>query len=160
LHSGLGSRLERELETASELVRMTRHVADEWQSHIDLLIEPKGLRLGLAKGSVMVIPRDGVYPGMLLFGNPLNLAARLQAAADPDQLVCSNAAYREIERADLKNRFKPYHCESTKGLLDAKNFGPLKAWTLSLSDKRLIQRRLAGRDAEFRNRRNRKNAAK
>lgn len=121
------------MQTAAELVEITRQVADEWQSHLDLLIEPKGLRLGLSKGAVTVIRRDGVYPGLLLFGNPLNLASRLQSAAQPNQLVCSNAAYEEIEQAGLNSKFEPYRCESSDGYLDAKNFGRLKAWVLDIS---------------------------
>lgn len=123
------------LDTAAELVGMTAQVAEEWQSHIDLFIEPKGLRLGLSKGSVMVIRRDNVYPGLLLFGNPINLASRLQAVAQPNQLVCANAAYKDIEEAGLSAKFEPYRDASSDGYVDAKNFGPLKAWVLDLGKK-------------------------
>jgi len=123
------------LETAAELVSMTAAVAEDWQSHIDLIIEPKGLRLGLSKGSVMVIRRDNVYPGLLLFGNPINLASRLQSVAQPNQLVCSNAAYKDIEQAGLSAKFEPFRGESSESFLDAKNFGPLKAWVLNLAKK-------------------------
>jgi class 3 adenylate cyclase len=123
------------LETAAELVRMTAQVAEDWQSQIDLIIEPKGLRLGLSKGSVMVIRRDNVYPGLLLFGNPINLASRLQSVAHPNQLVCSNAAFKDIEQAGLSGKFEPYLGESNEGCLEAKNFGPLKAWVLDLAKK-------------------------
>lgn len=132
LHAPNGAMAKSILQTAADLVEVTRHVADEWQSHIDLLIRPKGLRLGLSKGSVMVIRRDGVYPGLLPFGNPINLAARLESAAEPNQLICSNAAYREIEEAGAGLNFEPYRGESDDGYLDAKNFGPLKAWVLNL----------------------------
>lgn len=121
------------LRTATELVEIARQVTEEWQSNIDLLIEPKGMHVGLAKGPVTVIRRDGVYPGLLLFGNPLNLASRLQAAAQPNQLICSNAAYKEFEQARLGVKLEPYRCDSCDGYLDAKNYGPLKAWVLNLT---------------------------
>jgi hypothetical protein len=43
------------LNAAQEMVAIARQIAEEWQSQIDLLIEPKGLRLGLSKGPIVVM---------------------------------------------------------------------------------------------------------
>ena len=37
------------MEAARELTDIANRVAEEWQSQIDLLVEPKGLRIGLSK---------------------------------------------------------------------------------------------------------------
>jgi len=118
--------------TAQEMVAIARQIAAEWQSQIDLLIEPKGLRLGLSKGPIVVIRRDPVYPGISILGNPINLAARLQAAAQPNQLVCSNLVYKDIEKAGLNVALVPYKNESSEEFLNAKNFGMVKAWVLNM----------------------------
>jgi adenylate cyclase len=133
LHSTNAKIPESVLEAARALVAIAKRVADDWQAHIDLLVEPKGLRLGLSKGAIAAVRRDGVYPGLLLFGNAINLAARLQAAAGPNELVCSNSAYKEIQDADLKLPFQPYGGNSNPGSLEARNYGPIKAWTLNLA---------------------------
>lgn len=120
------------LAAARELVNITHRVAEEWQSHIDLLVEPKGLRVGLSKGSIIVIRRDLNYPGLSILGNPINLAARLQVAADPNQLVCSNQVYKDLEAAELSAPFQPYKNHNAEAFVAAKNFGPVKAWVLNL----------------------------
>lgn len=124
------------LDAARGLVLIAHRVAEDWQSHIDLLVEPKGLRLGLSKGCVAVVRRDGVYPGLLLFGNPINLAARLQSAAEPNQLICSNSAFKQIQETGRELPFRPYEGEAAGCSLEAKNYGSVKAWVLDL-DQRL-----------------------
>jgi class 3 adenylate cyclase len=136
LHEPSDTMLHEILEAGQELTSIARHVADEWQSHIDLLVEPKGLRLGLSYGGVTVVRRDGVYPGLLLFGNPLNLAARLQGAAQPNQLVCSNSAYKRMQEKGLNVPFEPYSSDGNAAALEARNYGSLKAWVLDLTGNR------------------------
>ena len=56
-------------------------------------------------------------------------------------VVSSEGASREvavaqppsIEQAGIDLKFEPFRCPSGDGFLDAKNYGPLKAWTLDLS---------------------------
>jgi class 3 adenylate cyclase len=120
------------IEASRELTRIANEVCEEWQSHIDLLVEPKGLRIGVSKGPIILIPRDFAYPGLSLLGNPINLASRLQAAAAANQLICSNQVYKDVEQARLKAKFKPYCNAVSTGFLEAKNYGPIKAWVMDL----------------------------
>ena len=120
------------LQAAGELVEITNQVAEEWQSQIDLLIEPKGLKIGVSKGPIIVIPRDHSYPGLSLLGNAINLASRLQAAAQANQLICSNQVYKDLEQAKLDLKFQPYKNQSNDTFLEAKNYGSIKAWVLDL----------------------------
>jgi class 3 adenylate cyclase len=125
------------LEAANDLVQVANDVAREWQSQIDLLVEPKGLRIGLSKGPVIVIPRDHSYPGLSLLGNSINLASRLQTAAQANQLVCSNQAYKDIEQAGLKIPFQPYKNQGNDEFLDARNYGQIKAWVTDIAPQNL-----------------------
>jgi class 3 adenylate cyclase len=121
------------LAAAKELAGITNALAEEWQSHIDLLVEPKGLRVGLSKGSIMVFRRDFNYPGLSLLGNPINLAACLQGAANANQLVCSNQVYKDFEQSGLGAEFSLYKDHNSDPFVAAKNFGPVKAWVLGLA---------------------------
>jgi class 3 adenylate cyclase len=121
------------LAAARELVTIARTVSDEWQSHIDRMVEPKGLKVGLSKGPILLIPRDVTYPGLSLLGNPLNLAARLQIAAQANQLVCSNQVYQDVVRLKLDHSFQPFKSSETDGYIEAKNLGPIKAWVTDLT---------------------------
>ena len=120
------------LQASAELAEIARGVAEEWQSQIDLLVEPKGLRIGVSKGPVIVIRRDYSYPGLSILGNPVNLACRLQAAAQANQMVCSNLVYQAAAEAKLNAPFQPFKNQSMEGCLEAKNYGQIKAWTLDL----------------------------
>jgi class 3 adenylate cyclase len=124
------------LEAANELVQITNQVAMEWQSQIDLLIEPKGLKIGLSKGPVIVIPRDRSYPGLSLLGNSINLASRLQAAAQANQLICSNQVHRDVEQSGSKVKFQPYKNQANDEFLEARNYGPIKAWVTDIAPQR------------------------
>ena len=118
---------------AVELVAIARAISEEWQAHVDEVIEPKGLKVGVSKGRIMMIPRDFAYPGLSLLGNPLNLASRLQLAAQPNQLVCSNQVYQDAQRCRLDYQFEPYQGAENEGQLGVRNTGTIKAWVTSLA---------------------------
>ena len=132
LHKSAGDAASRLVAVAAELVQITSQIATQWQSHIDLLVEPKGLRIGLSKGSIIVIRRDQTYPGLAILGNPINLASRLQTAARANQMVCSNQVYQDLERAGLTANFRPYKSQNDDAFVDAKNIGPVKAWVADI----------------------------
>jgi class 3 adenylate cyclase len=132
LHIRQETLIQQVLAAARELTKIANTLAEQWQCQIDQLIEPKGLRIGVSKGPIIVIRRDEAYPGLSLLGNAINLASRLQAAASPNQLVCSNLVYRDIEQSKLKLNFQPYKSTTSNGFVDAKNYGPIKAWALDL----------------------------
>ena len=132
LHVRENDMIQAVLETCNELAAIANRVAEEWQSRIDLLVEPKGMRIGLSKGPIIVIRRDLHYPGLSILGNPINLASRLQAAATANQLVCSNLVYQDAASARLHDRFQPYKGAAEAAYLEAKNYGAIKAWTMDL----------------------------
>ena len=133
LHSSQDLAIDSALEASHELSLIANQLCEQWQSQVDLLIEPKGVRIGLSKGPIVVIPRDEKYSGLSLLGNAINLAARLQQAAEANQLVCSNLVYKDVEQASLNASFRPYAGQSTQGFIDAKNYGPIKAWSMTLT---------------------------
>lgn len=133
LHQGGPQLVPAVLAAAKELVAITNAVAEEWQSHIDLLVAPKGLRIGLSKGAIMVFRRDLSYPGLSILGNPINLASRLQVAAKANQLVCSNQVYKDLQALGFSTPFQPYQDANADPFVSAKNFGPVKAWVLDLA---------------------------
>ena len=91
------------------------------------------MRIGLSKGPIIVIRRDVHYPGLSILGNPINLASRLQAAAAANQLVCSNLIYQDAAAAGAQDRFRPYKSSAEGAYLEARNYGPIKAWTYDLA---------------------------
>jgi class 3 adenylate cyclase len=131
LHHPEENATEQILSACKELVQMANAIANEWQSHIDTLVEPKGMHIGLSKGDVLVIRRDKKYPGFSLLGNPLNLASRLQTAALPNQVVCSNVVYQDMTNSE-QNLFSPYTDKNGDAFLEAKNYGKIKAWVFNI----------------------------
>ena len=64
-----------------------------------LLVEPLSVRVGIHTGLV-VVGRVGVrdHPETLALGDTVNIASRLQAVAEPDQVVLSSATQRLVGR--------------------------------------------------------------
>ncbi len=116
------------MKAAEELVRAAKRLTDRWQAVIDQVVKPTGLRLGLSRGEIITLRRDHNHPGLTVLGNPVNLAARLQVAAAPNQLICTNTVYHEIRRARLPYKFKQYNLEGNGHALNARNYGLLRVW--------------------------------
>ena len=123
------------VDTCRELAKISLSISEEWQSHLKFLVEPKGIRIGLTRGDVIVIRRDEAYPGLSILGNPLNLAARLQSAAEPNQIVFCERVFEEImlEKKDASLGFE----FGEKFMLDAKNYGEVPAWRMKITDKNI-----------------------
>ncbi len=83
---------------------------------------------GALPGEIITLRRDHDHPGLTVLGNPVNLAARLQVMAAPNQLICTNTVYHEICRAGLPYKFKQYNIEGNGQALHARNYGLLMAW--------------------------------
>lgn len=122
------------LACARQITEIGIRYARQWQNAIDLVIEPQGMRSGLSKGEIAVIKRDSDYEGMACLGSAINLATRLQVLAEPNELLCSNAAHRDVDAVE-GYEFAPYQGDNGEMLINAKNFGPVKAWRCGLAPR-------------------------
>lgn len=119
---------------SQELIQLAKSIAFEWQTHLDNIIEPKGMRIGLCKGDVMVIRRNEFYPGLSILGNPLNLASRLEQAAEPNHLLCTHTVYQDL-LADFKllnDQSMDFNAMQYQ-LMDVKNYGTVKVCSINLN---------------------------
>lgn len=122
------------LQCAREITEIGIRYAEDWQDSIDLLIEPRGMRSGLSKGEIALIKRDSDYEGMACLGSSINLATRLQVLAEPNELLCSNAAHKDVHSV-AGYEFEPYQASDGQTIINAKNFGPVMAWRCELVEK-------------------------
>jgi class 3 adenylate cyclase len=110
-----------QLETCLQsLMGIAINVAEEWQDQIDYLVAVKGLRAGAAIGSVRFVSEQPPRHPIHAIGDPVNIAARLQGAAEPNSLVISNR---------LRKRFFGARDDFEEaGSFDLKNIGEVVAW--------------------------------
>ncbi|MBV9958239.1 MAG: adenylate/guanylate cyclase domain-containing protein [Acidobacteria bacterium] len=109
------------------LMGIAVNLADEWQEQVDYLVEPKGLRAGAAIGSVMFVSEQPLNPTIHAIGDAVNIAARLQAEAEPNSLVISNK---------LRKRFFGAEVDFEEaGPFNLKNIGSVIAWRKSFGEK-------------------------
>jgi class 3 adenylate cyclase len=112
-----GAKLETCLQS---LMGIAVNVAEEWQDQIDYLVAIKGLRAGAAIGSVRFVSEQPPKHPIHAIGDPVNIAARLQGAAEPNSLVISNR---------LRKRFFGARDDFEEaGSFDLKNIGEVVAW--------------------------------
>ena len=123
------------LHCAREITEIGLRYARDWQDAIDLLIDPQGMRTGLSKGEIAVIKRDDDYEGMACLGSAINLATRLQVLAEPNELLCANAAHKDVQGVPGYD-FQLYQSRDGETIIDAKNFGPVIAWRCGLVEGR------------------------
>ena len=102
------------------LIGIAVNLAEEWQYQIDYPVEVKGLRAGAAIGSVLFVSEQPPHPPIHAIGDPVNIAARLQGAAEPNSLVISHR---------LRKRFFGARDDFEEGgSFDLKNIGNVIAW--------------------------------
>jgi class 3 adenylate cyclase len=114
--------IERALECGVSIMDIGKSVSASWQSHIDRLQSVSGCHTGIALGDVHIVPlRSYSHSHMGLVADAVNMAARLSAAAQPGDIVVSNAFYQRLGKASR------IHFVETDPI-EAKNVGRLCAW--------------------------------
>ncbi len=114
--------LEHALQAAKGLLSIGASVSHHWQRHIDHAEPASGLRVGVALGDLQIVslrPFSRTHMGAI--GDAINIAARLQAAAQPSDIVISNIVYNRLLPA-----WQTTFVEMTP--LEARNLGHIKAW--------------------------------
>jgi class 3 adenylate cyclase len=111
---------------AKSLVNIGLSVSSQWQRQIDRVQAACGVHIGMAVGDLQVVslrPASRTHIGLI--GDPINVAARLMAAAGPSEIVISNALYNELDE-ESQAAFLDWET------LEAHNVGRIKAWKLNL----------------------------
>ncbi|HJQ56243.1 MAG TPA: adenylate/guanylate cyclase domain-containing protein, partial [Vineibacter sp.] len=113
------------LRCARRLIDIGNSVSEHWQSHIDRVQKSRGVHIGIALGDVSLMPLrafSAAHHGFI--GDPLNMTARLMAAATPSQILVSNGFYQALT-ADSRTRFEPVEP------VDGRNVGLIQCWRLA-----------------------------
>ena len=120
--------IERSFDCARSLLTLGDAISNEWQRQLDRLQPVRGSHIGVAMGDLQIIslrPFSRTHTGV--FGDAINMAARLSSHAQPGQIVVSNIVYQGL-------------CPSSQSLLretepiEAKNVGRIKSWTFDQAD--------------------------
>lgn len=110
------------LDCAKAMVDIGKSVSNEWQRQIDHLQSAGGCHIGMAIGELNIMPlRPFARTHMGAIADSINTAARLSAAAKPDEVVISNALYQKLsEESQLQfQEMEP---------VEARNIGRILAW--------------------------------
>ncbi|MBJ6370708.1 adenylate/guanylate cyclase domain-containing protein [Sedimentitalea arenosa] len=120
------------------------------------LKSPQGLRLqtriGIATGLVVVgdLVGRGLYEGAVVSGDAPNLAARLQAVAEPDQIVVGERTHRLLGRSFDSEPLKPLELKGIPGLTRAwRIIGPAQSGNRFEARNTQQITPLVGRDVEI-----------
>jgi class 3 adenylate cyclase len=110
------------LNCAKALIHIGASTSEHWQRRIDQAQQKQGVHIGIAMGALNLMPlRPFAHSHIGFIGDPLNLAARLMATAEPGEVVTSNVYHQSLSE-DNQNEFvenKP---------VKAKNMGMIKSW--------------------------------
>lgn len=109
------------MRTARALLEITRSVTTHWQRRIDRVQAHCAAHIGMAMGDLDLVaqrPFDGARLGA--FGDCLNIAARLQHTAAPNEIVISNVLRQELSDGT-------YRCEE-RPEIEIKNLGTVRSW--------------------------------
>lgn len=110
------------LDCAKALLDIGASTSEHWQRRIDNVQEKHGVHIGIAMGSLNLLPlRPFARSHIGFIGDPLNIAARLMDKAQPSEIVVSNTFYHALDE-DLQAEFG----ESQP--VEAKNVGHLQSW--------------------------------
>lgn len=111
------------LECAEALLDIGQSVSYHWQRHIDRVQKTAGLHVGIATGDLQIVPLRPYSPSQWgVVGDGINLGCRLMGVAGADEIVVSNAFYRQLPES-AQSAF------SELPDLDAKNVGSIRAWS-------------------------------
>lgn len=114
------------LRCARRVVDIGNSVSAHWQSHIDRVQKARGVHIGIALGDVGLMPLrafSAAHHGFI--GDPLNMTARLMAAAAPSDILVSNGFYQALTPAS-RAQFQPGEP------VDGRNVGLIQCWRLAL----------------------------
>jgi class 3 adenylate cyclase len=110
------------LDCAKALLDIGASTSEHWQRRIDNVQEKHGVHIGIAMGSLNLMPlRPFARSHIGFIGDALNIAARLMDKAQPSEIVVSNTFYHALDE-DFQAEF----AESQP--IDAKNVGSLQSW--------------------------------
>lgn len=110
------------LQAGRNLISIAGSVSNHWQRHLDRAQPASGLRAGIALGDLQIVslrPFGRTHMGVI--GDAINLAARLQAAAQPNEIVMSNTFYNRLDESAQNGLIEMEPME-------ARNVGNIKAW--------------------------------
>lgn len=115
------------LEAAQAIRTCADEAAKMWERDIDRLIAEKGVRIGIAFGTVTLLSVPTAYPGFSLLGECVNLAARLCSAADPNEILVS---HRLVERTKIAEQATLREAHDDDGLpgLTLRHMPRIRAW--------------------------------
>jgi adenylate cyclase len=114
---------------AKALVDIGDSVADEWQRSIDRVQSAHGVHIGIGMGDLTVLGLRPFDPGLFgVFGDTINLTARLMSAARSGEVMISNTLYNHLLEEDqsLFARVEP---------LEGRNVGMIQGWLSKLTEK-------------------------
>ena len=120
------------LDVGFRLLGIADEISTRWQDEIDEVISPRGARAGLSHGEVTFMTMASAYPGFSLLGDVVNLAVRLQSAADPGSLLVSNRFRKMIDDTDSRDLdVRPYDDGDDKEGIIVKNMGSVHAFSVT-----------------------------
>lgn len=114
--------IDQAVQASRSLLSIGASVSHHWQRHIDHAQATSGLRIGIALGDLQIVsfrPFSRTHVGVI--GDAINIAARLQNAAEPNRIVVSNILYTHLPAA-TQSAF------AERSPVQAKNLGSIKAW--------------------------------
>ena len=110
------------LDCAKALLDIGASTSEHWQRQMDNVHEKGGVHIGIAMGSLNLMPlRPFARSHIGFIGDPLNIAARLVDKAQPSEIIVSNTFYHALGE-DLQAEFSESH------RIEAKNVGNLQSW--------------------------------
>ncbi|MCZ4281343.1 adenylate/guanylate cyclase domain-containing protein [Kiloniella laminariae] len=118
------------LQVAARIHTLAQNTASVWQDSIDRVIETQGARIGLSYGPVTLLSLPTAYPGFSLLSEIVNLAARLEARADPGTVFMTNR-FENLLPTEIQKSCENLSDEDGLPGLKLKNVGRVQAfrWT-------------------------------
>ncbi len=114
--------LDAAIECAAAIMDIGRSVSNKWQRLTDRIQPVAGCHTGVALGDLLVVPLRSYSRSHLgLVADSVNMAARLSTAAQPGEMVVSNALFQGL-------RHSTKHPFTEMEPVEAKNVGTLQAW--------------------------------
>ena len=121
------------LKVAANIHCLAQRTAQIWQDSIDRVIETQGARIGLSYGPVTLLSLPTAYPGFSLLSEIVNLAARLEARADPGTVFMTNR-FENLLPPEYQKACKDLSDEDGQRGLKLKNIGRVQAFKWSPED--------------------------